>query len=229
MRIVFRHSWRVALRTALCLCLAAALAAAGANLLVCLSTRPDIHTIATAEGLSGDCILVLGCGLTEDGTPGQMLRDRLDTAIAAYQMGVANRLLMSGDHGRDDYDEVSAMKRYAIEKGVPSEDIFVDHAGFSTYESMVRAKEIFQCGSVVVVTQTYHLYRALYNARAMGMEAVGIASQEHAYTRQWYFNLREAAARLKDVVYCAARPEPTYWGQAVSIFSADGNMTNERW
>ncbi len=229
MRIFSCLSRRRACRAALCLILAAALAVAGANLLVCLSTRGNVHTIATAEGLTGDCILVLGCGLTKDGTPGQMLRDRLDTAIAAYHMGVADRLLMSGDHGQDDYDEVTAMKRYAIDRGVPSEDIFVDHAGFSTYESMVRAREIFQCSSVVVVTQAYHLYRALYNARAMGMEAVGIASQEHAYTRQWYFNLREAAARLKDVVYCAAKPEPTYLGQAVSIFSADGDMTNERW
>lgn len=229
MKVFSRPLWRRWLRAALCLSLAALLAVAGANMLVLLSTRADVHTIATAEGLSGDCILVLGCGLTKDGAPGQMLRDRLDTAIAAYQMGVADRLLMSGDHGRDDYDEVSAMKRYAVEKGVPSEDIFVDHAGFSTYESMVRAKEIFQCGNVVVVTQAYHLYRALYNARAMGMEAVGIASQEHDYTRQWFFDLREAAARLKDVVYCVARPEPAHLGETVSIFSADGDMTNERW
>ncbi len=179
----------------LCAVLALCIATFALNEHVIRTTQEGIHTLEMAQGLSGDCILVLGCGLRRDGMPSQMLRDRLDVGIAAYEMGVAPKLLMSGDHGRVDYDEVNAMKRYAMECGVPSEDIFMDHAGFSTYESMYRAKAIFRCERVVVVTQTYHLYRALYDARAMGLQASGISSDARTYARQRYFDAREAAAR----------------------------------
>jgi vancomycin permeability regulator SanA len=201
-------------------------------LLVCngwmiLGSAPAIHTIEDAEQLRGDCILVLGCGLRRDGYPSQMLCDRLDTAIAAYRMGLAPKLLMSGDHGNKHYDEVNAMKDYAMAQGVPSEDIFMDHAGFSTYESMYRAKAVFHCSRVVVVTQTYHLYRAIADARAMGMEAEGISSDHRRYARQLYFDIREAAARVKDTVFCLVKPRPTYLGESIPIFG-NGDMTNDR-
>ena len=118
------------------------------------------------------------------------------------------------------------MKNYAISKGVPSEDIFMDHAGFSTYESMYRAKAIFGCERVIVVTQEYHLYRALYNAHAMGMQACGISSSLRSYARQPYFDLREAAARVKDTLWCIAKPAPTYLGETVSIMG-NGDVTND--
>ena len=104
-----------------------------------------------------DCILVLGCGVREDGTPSHMLEDRLRRGVELYKAGVAPKLLMSGDHGRTDYDEVNTMKQYAIDAGVPSEDIFMDHAGFSTYESMHRANSIFCAEKILIVTQKYHL------------------------------------------------------------------------
>lgn len=202
-------------------------AAAGMNLWVILTTRKNIYAIDEADSLRADCILVLGCGLRRDGFPSQMLRDRLDIGIAAYEKGVSNKLLMSGDHGSEEYDEVNAMKAYAISKGVPSEDIFMDHAGFSTYESMYRAREIFGLNSVVVVTQNYHLYRALYDAEAMGIEAWGIHSNLRSYARQRWFSLREAAARSKDFLFCILKPKPTYLGQAISIFGS-GDVTNDR-
>lgn len=215
------------LLTFLCLSLAVMLIYGGCNLWMVMSARPLIYTPETAQNLSGDCILVLGCGLRRDGYPSEMLRDRLDTAIEAYRMGLAPKLLMSGDHGQADYDEVNAMKDYAMEKGIPSEDIFMDHAGFSTYESMYRAKAIFHCEKIIVVTQNYHLYRAIANARAMGMEASGISANRRSFAAQWFFSLRESVARVKDTVWGIVKPRPTYLGESIPIFG-NGNSTNDR-
>lgn len=208
-------------------CLLGVLAVTACNVWMVCTGTPAIHSLDEANTLRGDCILVLGCGLRTDGYPSHMLCDRLDTAIEAYRMGLAPKLLMSGDHGREHYDEVNAMKDYAMERGVPSEDIFMDHAGFSTYESMYRAKDVFGCSRVIVVTQTYHLYRALADARAMGMEAAGISADLRSYMRQWYFDIREVAARVKDTVYCFAKPRPTYLGESIPIFG-NGDLTNDR-
>ena len=200
---------------------------AGINAWMIYSTKNVVSTLEEANQLTGDCILVLGCGIRSDGKPSHMLQDRLDVAIAAYLKGLAPKLLMSGDHGREHYDEVNVMKDYAISKGVPSEDIFMDHAGFSTYESMHRARDIFQCDRIIVVTQTYHLYRAIHNARAFGMEAVGISSDLRNYARQTYFDIREAAARVKDWAWCIVKVPPTYLGEAIPIFG-NGDVTNDR-
>lgn len=105
---------------------------------------------------------------------------------------------MSGDHGQEDYDEVNAMKKYAVEKGVAADDVFMDHAGFSTYETMYRARDVFQAKKVIIVTQKYHLYRAVYIARALGLEAYGIASDPRPYSSVVYNNAREFLARVKD-------------------------------
>jgi len=197
------------------------------NTWMILSTKGAIYAPDDADSLSGDCILVLGCGLRSDGKPSQMLQDRLDVAIDAYQKGLAPKLLMSGDHGRKHYDEVNAMKDYAISKGVPSQDIFMDHAGFSTYESMYRARDIFQCERIIIVTQNYHLYRAIYNARSFGMEAAGISSDLRSYARQTHFDIREAVARVKDWAWCIMKVPPTYLGEAIPIFG-NGDATNDR-
>lgn len=105
-----------------------------------------------------------------------MLEDRLKQGIKLYELGASDRLLMSGDHGRKEYDEVNVMKKFAIDAGVPSEHIFMDHAGFSTYESLYRARDIFQADRIIIVTQKYHLYRAMYIAEKLGLEAYGVAS-----------------------------------------------------
>lgn len=188
--------------------------------------------IVTGEAAAGldtgaDCIMVLGCGLRKDGEPTQMLKDRLDTGIALYQAGAAPKLLMSGDHGREHYDEVNKMKEYAVERGVPSEDVFMDHAGFSTYESMYRAREIFQVERMVVVTQEYHLYRAVYDAAHMGIETVGVPSKKVRYGGQRRRDLREILARNKDIAACVVKPKPTYLGEAIPV-SGDGNVTNDK-
>ena len=170
-----------------------------------------------------DCILVLGCKVNGD-SPSLMLRDRLSQGVGLY--GIASdRILMTGDHGRDGYDEVGVMKAYAEERGVPSEDIFEDHAGFSTYESMYRAKEVFRAKKILIVTQEYHLYRAIYDARALGLDAYGvIAEPSMDYGNQLYFDFREVLARNKDFVFSIVKPKPTYLGDAIPI-SGNGEAT----
>ena len=174
---------------------------------------------------SYDCILVLGCMVYGD-QPSAMLRDRLDRAIELYKAGASDRLLMSGDHGRADYDEVHAMKRYAMAQGVPEEAIFLDHAGFSTYESMYRARDVFAVRRPLIVTQRYHLYRAVYDARRLGLDADGAAAAPNEYCKT-YNDLRELLARSKDVVYTTLRPKPTFLGEPIPI-TLSGLLTEDR-
>lgn len=174
-----------------------------------------------------DCIIVLGCQVKEDGSLSHMLRDRLIQGVELYHAGAAPKLLMSGDHGSTDYNEVGAMKQYAIDNGVPSEDIFMDHAGFSTYETMYRAKEVFGAKKVIVVTQEYHLYRAVYIAQALGLEAYGVSSDLHTYGGQTFRDVREVLARCKDFATSIFKPEPTYLGDAIPV-SGNGDVTNDQ-
>lgn len=175
---------------------------------------------------NADCIIVLGCQVKDDGTPSSMLKDRLDRGIELYNKGVAPKIIMSGDHGQTEYDEVNTMKQYAIDAGIPSEDIFMDHAGFSTYESIYRARDVFKAETIVVVTQEYHLYRALYIADALDVTAYGVSSDYHTYGGQVFRDIREILARNKDFLTCVFEPEPTFLGDAIPV-SGDGNLTND--
>ncbi len=179
-----------------------------------------------------DCIIVLGAKVKSNGAPSDMLRDRLDTAIALYKAGVSPKLLMSGDHGSVGYNEVGIMKKYALDAGVPESDIFMDHAGFSTYETMYRAREVFLSESrfkrVLIVTQEYHLYRALYIANYLGLDAYGVAADLHTYRGQTARDVRELAARLKDFMFCLYEAKPKYLGEPISIYG-DGNVTNDKY
>ena len=183
--------------------------------------------ITAEEATDADCILVLGCGVREDGSPSLMLRDRLEKGIELYEAGTAPKLLMSGDHGRKDYDEVNLMKSYAMGKGVPSEDIFMDHAGFSTYDSMYRARDIFCAEKVIVVSQEYHLYRALYLAEKLGLETYGVPAQDVNYRGQAYREFREMLARAKDFCTAVIQPEPKYLGEKIPV-SGNGDLTNDK-
>ena len=197
------------------------------NFIVKGTTKKQIITEENAKKLEDiDCILVLGAGIWGNG-PSPMLEDRLLQAISLYKNNVSAKLIMSGDHGRKNYDEVNVMKEFAIQQGVPSEDIFMDHAGFSSYESIYRAKEIFQASKIVIVTQKYHLYRSLYIANQLGIEAYGVGSDPRKYAGQGYRELREILARNKDFVKCIFKLEPTYLGETIPV-SGDGNVTNDK-
>lgn len=197
------------------------------NGIVIGKTKDKIISEEKAKSLSDvDCILVLGCGVKSNGEPSDMLEDRLLRGIEVYNLKSAPKLLMSGDHGQPEYDEVNTMKNFAIQKGVPSTDIFMDHAGFSTYESIYRAKEIFGAEKVIIVTQKYHLYRALYIAEKLSVEAYGVSSDYRKYIGQTPREIREVLARNKDFFTLLVEPEPTYLGEKISV-DGDGDVTND--
>ena len=188
------------------------------------STAGQILSAEQAAELNDvDCILVLGCAVLPDGRPGAMLAERLQQGVALYQAGAAPKLLMSGDNGQVEYNEVAAMGNYAAEKGVPAKDIFLDYAGFSTYESMYRARDIFQAKKIIIVTQKYHLHRALYIAKAMGLKAYGVSADTQVYAGQVFRDIREVLARNKDFLTSVFKPKPTFLGEPVPV-SGDGNF-----
>ena len=174
-----------------------------------------------------DCIVVLGAAVKDGNRPSSMLSDRLQTGTELFKSGAAPKIIMSGDHGRKEYDEVNVMKQYAVDNDVPSEDVFMDHAGFSTYESIYRAKEIFKAEKIIIVSQKYHLYRAVFIAEKLGLDAYGVAADVMEYRGQRYRDLREIAARNKDFFSVIFKPESTYMGDAVPV-SGNGNVTNDK-
>ena len=199
----------------------------GLNAVVCFNALPSMyeHNEYKNQSKKYDCVIVLGCGVNGY-NPSTMLKDRLDTAIDLYKKGVANKLLMSGDHGRQEYNEVGAMKEVAVKSGIASSDVFMDHAGFSTYESIYRAKEIFGADKIVIVTQKYHLYRALYIAKQLGIEAYGVESDFHTYKDATKSEFREILARVKDFGMAFLKPKPTYLGTPIAI-NGNGDVTND--
>ncbi len=194
----------------------------GINNYIVSSTKDYIQSDIQKEY---DCILVLGAGVRNN-APTPMLRDRLDVAIALYEKGYAPKLLMSGDHGTETYDEVNIMKQYAIDAGVPSEDIFMDHAGFSTYESVYRARDIFLVETMIIVSQDYHLYRALYISKQLSVDSIGVSATLRDYVGQSSRDFREVLARIKDFTWCIFKPEPTYLGEPIPM-SGSGDQTND--
>jgi vancomycin permeability regulator SanA len=211
----------------LCLALVGVIALCSINGYVKSVAKERIVTVEKTANLEDiDCIIVLGCQVRDDGTLSHMLRDRLMRGLEVYHAGAAPKLLMSGDHGRKEYDEVNAMKQYAIENGVPSEHVFMDHAGFSTYETVYRAKEIFEADKVIIITQEYHLYRALYIADKLGLEAYGVSADLNKYAGQSMRDFREVLARCKDWAMCIFKPEPTYLGESIPV-NGNGDVTND--
>ena len=203
-----------------CIAVCAAALLFGINIHMKNATAEKMLSLEEAMEQNADCILILGCLVRPDGTPSLMLRDRLEQGLALYESGASDKLLMSGDHGTKDYDEVNAMKTYALERGISEEVIFMDHAGFDTYDSMYRAKEIFCAERVLVVSQEYHLPRAIYIAERLGLEAYGVAAEDILYRGQTYRELREMLARAKDFCQAWLKLKPQYLGEQIPI---DGN------
>ena len=187
------------------------------------------YIISPDEAPKSDAILVLGAYVFPDGTLSFMLNDRLVEAYKLYKGGKAEKILVSGDHGRKDYDEVNAMKKFLKDKNVLDQDVFMDHAGFNTYESIYRARDIFQVKKVIIVTQEYHLMRAVYIARELGLEAYGVASDQHDYGEiMVIYRLREMAARNKDFFIAKfLKPQPTFLGEVIPV-TGDGRVTDDK-
>lgn len=200
------------------------------NGIVIFRTAPQIITVqkAAAKG-PAEAAMILGAavyGTWPEQYSSPMLRERLDTGIELYKSGAVKKLLMTGDHGRATYNEVQVMKEYAMAQGVPEKDIFMDHAGFNTYDSVMRAQKIFEVKSMVIVTQQYHLYRALYLADGAGITAWGTAADKVRYKGQTWRDIREFLARTKDFFNAWWKP-PVYYGGQVIPITGDGRETDD--
>jgi SanA protein len=194
------------------------------NLVIPLSARAYIvPTVADAP--QAQVAIVLGARVWADGTLSPMLADRLQTGVELYKAGKVKKLLLSGDHGQTDYDEVNAMLRYALDHGIPDEDVFTDHAGFSTYDTMYRARDVFVVRSAIVVTQGFHLARAVYTARSLGLEATGVPADIQPYTNEWRFAMRDWLARTKAFLELKiTKPGPRFLGPVIPV-EGDGRAT----
>ena len=169
--------------------------------------------------------IVLGALVYPDGTPSPMLADRLTTGVALYKAGKVQKLLLSGDHGQTTYDEVNAMRKFCLAQGVPDQDIFMDHAGFDTYETMYRARDVFKVTDCLVVTQGFHVPRAVYIARTLGLDATGVVADLRPYPNEWRFSLREWPARVKAYFQLhVTHPKPRFLGPVIPI-DGDGRAT----
>lgn len=213
------------LAAVLAIAFAVVLVFAGTNAAAILTTQDDIVDQQAAASFDADAIIVLGASVYPDGTPSGILQDRLDDGIALYFAGAAPKIIMSGDNGTESYNECWAMKQYAISQGVPSEDVFCDHAGFSTYETMYRARHVFGADRVVIATQTYHLYRAIYDAQGVGMEAIGVPSDYGEYINQSWYDFREIFARTKDFFQVLMKTPSTFVGDPISL-GQSGDVTD---
>ena len=173
-------------------------------------------------------IIVLGAGVKENGEPSDILVDRLETSLEVFNSNIGNNFILSGDHGREDYNEVGAMKEYISNFDIDEEIIFMDHAGFSTYDTMYRAKNIFKVDKAIIVTNEYHLPRALYIARKLGIEAYGVKSDKRNYFFMESYKKREILAKIKDFIYVnIIKPESKFLGDSIPVDSSDGRVTDD--
>lgn len=177
------------------------------------------RTYLFAEEYPFDCIIVLGAKVKSDGQPSSVLYDRCKVGVDAYKAGLSQRMLLSGDHGQQDYNEVQSMLNTCVELGVPKESIFLDHAGFSTYDTLVRAKEVFGAEKVLIVTQEFHQFRALYIAQSLGLEAYGFSSDLREYGPRTRFmsTVREMPARIKSIFSVSMKVKPKYLGDPIDL------------
>ena len=225
-----RNPARLLLRAFAALALAALLALGVPNLVMFLQNTGDIESTDAmsrqADSFNADAIMVLGAAVRPNGSPSPLLQDRLDVAIKLYKQGVAPKIIMSGDNSDSHYNEVMNMCNYAVEQGVSKDDIFCDHAGVNTYDSMYRAKNVFGAKHLVIVTNEYHLYRSMFLCRSFGVDARGVASDQGSYTDMDYYEQREFFARVKDFYGALTNAEPSTYSEPVSL---EGSGTVTQW
>lgn len=207
---MLRKKWVAAVSFVLCVVIFLCIAALIISGAVCDKTEKRVLSIEefSAQALPADCILVLGCKVMDDGTPSDRLYDRVRMAAELYHLGLGKKILMSGDSEREDYDEVGTMKQAAVEMGVPAEVIETDGMGLSTYDSIARIANQYRGKRLLIVTQEYHLYRALYIAEKFDLEAWGVSADTHVYQNYVWHQIREVLARCKAVVYAEKKPIP---------------------
>ncbi len=177
-------------------------------------------TYSTADAPQKPVAIVFGARVRRNGVLSPVLADRVLTAVELYKSGKVRKLLMTGDNSRKEYDEPTAMKDFAVKHGVPPEDIALDYAGFRTYDSCYRAKAIFGVTSAILVTQKFHLPRAVYTARHLGINAVGVSADRHDYSFQNRLSFREKwATALAWVQVHVTKPKPYFLGPKVEFLT----------
>ena len=179
------------------------------NFYVILSTKNRIVSGDSELLTDIDYIVVLGAGIRR-GKPSPMLEDRLKTGISLYNNDISNKILITGDHMNDDYDEVTVMKNYLLEHGIPEEDIITDNYGISTYDSIYRVKNVYKSNKVVIESKRNHLYRALFLSDNLDLESYGVEADLRYYYGQWYREIREILARNKDFIKGIIKPKAVY-------------------
>lgn len=166
---------------------------------------------------SSQTVLILGSKVFSDGRLSHVLQDRVLTALELYENGKVEKFLVSGDHGKKNYDEVNAVRKFLLSKGVKAEDIFLDHAGFDTYDSFYRARDIFKVNSMIVVTQEFHLPRALYIGKSLGLDVHGLKADKRVYKANVYNNIRELFSSSKAYLEVALNVKPKFLGEEIPI------------
>lgn len=186
------------------------IALAASRLITALSSRGKIYHVEDSP--SSAAAVVFGAGLWRDGSPTAVLKDRVATAADLYHAGKVQKILMSGDNRQEDYNEPQSMADYAINLGVPAEDIIRDDAGLRTYDTCYRAKNIFHLDDVILITQQFHLPRAIFTCNSMGVKATGVIADRRQYSdfSLKYWGIRETFASLVAVMdVWLIKPVPT--------------------
>ncbi len=195
------------------------------NIAIIGESAPYVMTAQTAP-TGTQAILILGAFVRPNGSLSPALRERLDKGFELYDKKVAPKIIVTGDHGTETYNEVQAMKDYLMGKGMPESDIFMDHAGFDTYDSLYRARDVFGAKSLIAVSQDFHVPRAVYIGRALGMDVYGVAS-DIAYPWWMRVVMREWLARVKAFAQVEfLHPKPKFLGPAIDL-NGDGRVTQD--
>ena len=190
------------------------------NIHMIKSTEEQIISIDSITEMDDiDAIIILGCKIYKDNTPSLMLIKRLEKGIDVYNK-LNTMILLSGDNTREDYNEVLVMKDYLLNSSIPEDDIILDYAGINTYDSIYRAKNVFNMKKVVIVTQRYHIHRALYLANKLDLEAVGIIADDIPQKFVMLKNeIREVLSRNKNFFKGIIKPKSKYWEKSILINS----------
>ncbi len=188
----------------------------GYKLLVEADARALMYEVDDPELPHNHVALVFGAGIRPDGEPSPMLHDRIATAADLYKAGKVDKLLMTGDNGQVDYNEVAAMRKAAVELGVPDRDIVLDYAGFNTWDSCYRAREVFSLKEATLVTQRFHLPRALHACNYLKVKAIGVIADRQPYNT---FNneVRELPALMGNLFRIIINDQPRFLGPKVNV------------
>jgi SanA protein len=199
------------------------LALVAVNAIIIRSARPSI--VDSTDVPSAQAAIIMGAGLRPDGSPSTMLSDRLDAGVGLYYVGKVKKLLLTGGQSTTASVEVGAMLKYVLALGVPAKDVFTDSKASGTYESLFRASAVFKVKSALLITQAYNLSRAVYTARALGIDATGVPADVHAYPGEWKYFVRDWMAGAQALIQLhVTHPEPHPLGSALPI-TGDGRSS----